>query len=71
MTSANASAVTCPAAMTPLIRSRNCPNWREQVIDPVTSYQIVHMLEGAVQRGTATALRSLGRPLGGKTGTHQ
>ena len=41
----------------------------EQVVDPVTAYQVVHMLEGAVQRGTGTALRSLGRPMGGKTGT--
>lgn len=41
----------------------------ERVIDPVTAYQIVHMLEGAVQRGTGTALRELGRPLAGKTGT--
>jgi len=41
----------------------------EQVIDPVTAFQVVHMLEGAVQRGTGTALRSLGRPMGGKTGT--
>jgi penicillin-binding protein 1A len=45
------------------------PETREEVIDPVTAYQVVHMLEGAVQRGTGTALRSLGRPLGGKTGT--
>lgn len=42
---------------------------RQEVVDPVTAYQVVHMLEGAVQRGTGTALRSLGRPLGGKTGT--
>lgn len=41
----------------------------EQIVDPVTAYQIVHMLEGAVERGTGTALRSLGRPMGGKTGT--
>ena len=41
----------------------------EQVVDPVTAYQVVHMLEGAVQRGTGSALRALGRPLGGKTGT--
>ena len=45
------------------------PEAGEQVIDPVTAYQIVHMLEGAVERGTGTALRSLGRPMGGKTGT--
>ena len=41
----------------------------KQVLDPVTSYQVVHMLEGVVQRGTATILRDLDRPLFGKTGT--
>ncbi len=41
----------------------------KQVMDPVTSYQVVHMLEGVVQRGTATLLKDLGRPLFGKTGT--
>jgi penicillin-binding protein 1A len=40
-----------------------------QVVDPMTAYQIVHILEGVVQRGTATVLRDLGRPLFGKTGT--
>lgn len=39
------------------------------VIDPVTAYQITSMLQGVVQRGTAAAASSLGRPLGGKTGT--
>lgn len=41
----------------------------EEAADPVTAYQIVSMLEGAVERGTGTALRALGRPLAGKTGT--
>ncbi len=41
----------------------------KQVMDPVTAYQTVHMLEGVVQRGTATILRDLDRPLFGKTGT--
>jgi penicillin-binding protein 1A len=40
-----------------------------QVVDPQTAYQVVHMLEGVVQRGTATSLRDLNRPLFGKTGT--
>ena len=40
-----------------------------QVMDPMTAFQLVHMLEGVVQRGTATILRDLGRPLFGKTGT--
>ena len=41
----------------------------KQAMDPVTAYQVVHMLEGVIQRGTATTLLSLGRPLMGKTGT--
>jgi penicillin-binding protein 1A len=46
------------------------PDPREQVIDPVTAYQIVSMAQGVVERGTAaTAVGSLGIPLGGKTGT--
>jgi len=40
-----------------------------QVVDPLTAYQVVHMLEGVVERGTATILRELERPLFGKTGT--
>ena len=40
-----------------------------QIVDPMTAYQVVHMLEGVVQRGTATILRDLNRPLFGKTGT--
>lgn len=41
----------------------------EQVMDPITAYQITSMLEGVVQRGTATSARVLGRPVAGKTGT--
>jgi penicillin-binding protein 1A len=41
----------------------------KQVMDPITAYQTVHMLEGVIQRGTATILRDLDRPLFGKTGT--
>ncbi|MDP3677325.1 MAG: transglycosylase domain-containing protein [Novosphingobium sp.] len=40
-----------------------------QRMDPRTAYQTVHMLEGVVQRGTATSLRDLNLPLFGKTGT--
>lgn len=40
-----------------------------QVVDAMTAYQMVHILEGVVQRGTATVLRDLNRPLFGKTGT--
>lgn len=41
----------------------------EQVLDPLTAYQITSMLEGVVQRGTATVLKALDRPIAGKTGT--
>ncbi len=40
-----------------------------QAIDPLSAYQTVHMLEGVIQRGTATALKDLKRPIFGKTGT--
>jgi penicillin-binding protein 1A len=42
---------------------------REQVVDPLTAYQMVSILEGAVQRGTGTALKVVGKPIAGKTGT--
>jgi penicillin-binding protein 1A len=42
---------------------------REQVLDPLTAYQITSMMEGVVQRGTAVTLKSLNRHLAGKTGT--
>ncbi|MEL7453948.1 MAG: penicillin-binding transpeptidase domain-containing protein, partial [Pseudomonadota bacterium] len=42
---------------------------REQVLDPVTAYQVVHMLEGVVERGTGRRALRVGKPLAGKTGT--
>jgi penicillin-binding protein 1A len=62
------------------MQSCNAPAWDgramprppaqgRQVVDPLTAYQVVHMLEGVVERGTATILRDLNRPLFGKTGT--
>jgi penicillin-binding protein 1A len=58
----------------------NAPDWdgrpmprpplrTRQVVDPMTAYQIVHILEGVVKRGTATVVRDPNRPLFGKTGT--
>lgn len=49
--------------------SPRIPRTGDQVMDPITAYQITSMLEGVVQRGTATAASSIGKPLGGKTGT--
>jgi len=42
---------------------------REQVLDPMTAYQITSMMEGVVERGTARTIAELGRPIAGKTGT--
>lgn len=42
---------------------------REQVLDPMTAYQITSMMEGVVQRGTGYAVHTLGVPVAGKTGT--
>ena len=42
---------------------------REQVIDAMTAYQITALMEGVVQRGTATVVREVGKPIAGKTGT--
>ena len=41
----------------------------KQVIDAMSAYQTVHMLEGVIERGTATSLQTLKRPIFGKTGT--
>ncbi|MEP2988484.1 MAG: PBP1A family penicillin-binding protein [Parasphingorhabdus sp.] len=41
----------------------------KQLMDPMTAYQMVNILEGVITRGTAQNLKSLDRPLFGKTGT--
>lgn len=45
------------------------PDQREQITDPLSVYQIVHIMEGVIQRGTGVRLRDLGVPMAGKTGT--
>ena len=58
----------------------NAPSWsgqdepqindtREQVLDPMTAYQITSMMEGVVKRGTAAGKVNLDRDVAGKTGT--
>ncbi|MDX2257820.1 MAG: penicillin-binding protein 1A [Hyphomicrobiaceae bacterium] len=42
---------------------------RRQIVDPHSAYQMTSMMEGVVQRGTATSLKALGKPIAGKTGT--
>jgi penicillin-binding protein 1A len=45
---------------------------REQVLDPMTAYQITSIMEGVVRRGTAAGVgfqKEVGKPVAGKTGT--
>jgi penicillin-binding protein 1A len=44
---------------------------RKQIMDPHTAYQMTSMLEGVIQRGTATVIKQIvpNVPLAGKTGT--
>ena len=44
-------------------------NTNERVLSEETAYQMVTILKGAVERGTAKKLRSLNVPIAGKTGT--
>ena len=46
------------------------PDTREQIADPRAVYQVLSLLQGAVQRGTGVRIgRALDTPIGGKTGT--
>jgi penicillin-binding protein 1A len=47
----------------------NIPDTRAQLVDPMTAYQMVHILEGVVERGTGRVVSEVGKPLAGKTGT--
>ncbi|WP_425505269.1 penicillin-binding protein 1A [Sphingomonas sinipercae] len=63
-----------------IMQGCNAPDWNgqamprppsrtRQLLDPMAAFQMVHIMEGVVERGTATVLRDLDRPLFGKTGT--
>ncbi|RPI49814.1 MAG: PBP1A family penicillin-binding protein, partial [Deltaproteobacteria bacterium] len=41
----------------------------KEAVDPVTAFQMVHLLRGVIQDGTGRNARVLGIPAGGKTGT--
>lgn len=44
-------------------------NERPLVTDPASAYQMISLLQGVVERGTARTLLELKRPIAGKTGT--
>lgn len=62
----------CPECSVDKWDNQNVPHLsdeREQIVDPLSAYQMTSILEGVVQYGTGARLRSLGRHLAGKTGT--
>lgn len=50
-------------------RAPNVSSDRERVMNAITAYQLTSMLEGVVQRGTASRTVNLSVPIAGKTGT--
>lgn len=59
----------CSAAQWENQEEPELPDTRADVMNPFTAYQITSMMEGVVQSGTGQALRSVGKPVAGKTGT--
>ncbi len=58
------NATTLPAGQGLTLRSE-----RERVMDAITAYQLTSMMQGVVQRGTASGSVNLPVPVAGKTGT--
>jgi len=61
--------VDCADPNLPPGRGPEIVNSRERIMDAVTAYQLTSMMQGVVQRGTASGVVDLGVPTAGKTGT--
>ncbi|MWD28012.1 PBP1A family penicillin-binding protein [Aquicoccus sp. SCR17] len=61
--------VDCDEADIAAGRSPRIVSDRERVIDAITAYQVTSMMQGVVQRGTASGAIDLPVPVAGKTGT--
>ncbi len=59
----------CNAATLPPGKGLTLRSERERVMDAITAYQLTSMMEGVVQRGTASGSVKLPVPVAGKTGT--
>ncbi|SCY78191.1 penicillin-binding protein 1A [Microvirga guangxiensis] len=62
----------CTGCAAPVWRNQNAPELAdnaEQVIDPLTAYQVTSLLEGVVDRTLSRVFSGFDRPLAGKTGT--
>lgn len=62
----------CEDCLNPRIAADRAPTItsnRERVMDAITAYQLTSMMQGVVDRGTASAAINLPVPVAGKTGT--
>jgi len=59
----------CKAARLPAGEAPTITSNRERVMDAITAYQLTSMMQGVVQRGTASGIVNLPVPTAGKTGT--
>ena len=62
----NCNGIKSNALQIPLLATQDT---REKIISSSSAYQMVSMLQGAVNRGTGKIINSLGKNLAGKTGT--
>ncbi len=61
--------VDCTIPVLPAGKAPRIVTNREQVMDPITAYQLTSMMKGVVDRGTASSYINLPVPTAGKTGT--
>jgi len=61
--------VDCNDPTIPRSRSPRIVSDRARVMDAITAYQLTSMMQGVVERGTASSAVNLGVPTAGKTGT--
>jgi penicillin-binding protein 1A len=61
--------VDCDEPYLPPGRGPRIVSDRERVMDAITAYQLTSMMQGVVERGTASGAISLPVPVAGKTGT--
>ena len=61
--------VDCASPGLPAGQAPRIATDREQVMDPITAYQLSSMMRGVVERGTASSVINLPVPTAGKTGT--
>ncbi len=45
------------------------PDTRRRLTDPASAFQVTWMLKGVIDRGTGRRISTIGKPMGGKTGT--